>query len=100
MPECGIIIPMASGRKLKHIVLLVLGWVLLVVGTAGLVLPVIQGILCMVIGLFLLSRESPYIREKLRAISEKIRERFPEFHREFEKVKEKAREYADKILGK
>ncbi|MFH0807961.1 MAG: PGPGW domain-containing protein [Elusimicrobiota bacterium] len=86
-------------NKFKHIIILVLGWFFLVIGVAGLVLPFLQGILFIVIGLFLLSRESGYIKEKLHIINVKVQNRFPEIHAEFHKVRTKAEEFVNKILG-
>ncbi|MBU0952358.1 MAG: ABC transporter permease [Elusimicrobia bacterium] len=86
-------------NKFKHIIILVLGWFFLVIGVAGLVLPILQGILVMAIGLFLLSRESGYIKEKLHIINVKVQNRFPEIHAEFHKVRTKAEEFVNKILG-
>lgn len=45
------------GRGLKRWLKVGLGWCLLVVGVAGLFLPVIQGLLCIASGLTLLSTE-------------------------------------------
>ena len=80
--------------------MLSLGWVFLVVGFFGLALPIIQGILFMAIGLFLLSRESPYVKEKLHVLNVKVQNLYPGIHAEFHKVKTKAEEFVDKILGK
>ena len=60
-------------RTVKHVLLTALGWVFLVVGIAGLFLPVLQGILFIVIGLLLLAREYHWARRWL----DRLRERFP-----------------------
>ncbi len=56
-----------------RIALLILGWILILLGIAGLFLPVLQGILLIVAGLWVLSLESKTARRLL----ERIRHRFP-----------------------
>ena len=60
-------------RKLKKIALLSLGWAFVVLGIAGLFLPVLQGALLLLIGLLILSSEYAWANQILR----KIRARFP-----------------------
>jgi hypothetical protein len=65
-----------------------LGWTFLALGIVGLVLPFLQGILFIVIGLALLSREVVWV-QRLR---ERLRERYPklrEWHDEAEAWQEK-----------
>ena len=47
---------------LRRIALLVTGWLFIVLGIAGLFLPILQGILFLLVGLALLSLGSPRIR--------------------------------------
>jgi len=49
-------------RLVKHYALLGLGWLFILLGIAGLFLPVLQGILFLCIGLILLSRRSARVR--------------------------------------
>ena len=49
-------------RIVKHYVLLGLGWIFILLGIAGLFLPVLQGVLFLCIGLILLSRRSKRVR--------------------------------------
>ena len=44
-------------RHIKRIAIQILGWLFVLLGIAGLVLPVLQGILFLMIGFYLLSRE-------------------------------------------
>ncbi|OGS21070.1 MAG: hypothetical protein A2252_04030 [Elusimicrobia bacterium RIFOXYA2_FULL_39_19] len=88
---------MNSG-KARKIIILTLGWVFLIVGILGLVLPFIQGILCMVIGFYLLSKESAYINKLLHKVSLKIKQLFPGFHAKATAVKEKAQRFADNLF--
>lgn len=45
-------------RQVKRIVVLVVGWMLMALGIVGLFLPVLQGVLFILLGLYVLSRES------------------------------------------
>lgn len=76
--------------RAKRFALLVLGWTFIVVGFAGLFLPVIQGILCLLIGLFILSGEYVWAHHLLH----KLRERFPRIAAQFEKAKAKAERWS------
>ncbi len=72
--------------QVKRIGLLVLGWAFIVVGFAGLFLPVIQGILCLLIGLFILSTEYVWAHHLLN----RLKRKFPKIAAQFENAKEKA----------
>lgn len=45
-------------RQIKRIVVLVIGWLLIGFGVVGLFLPILQGVLFIMLGLLVLSRES------------------------------------------
>lgn len=45
-------------RQIKRIVVLLIGWILIAVGVVGLFLPVLQGMLFILLGFYVLSRES------------------------------------------
>jgi hypothetical protein len=64
---------MTMQTKGKKLVLLLLGWGFVALGVVGLFLPVLQGVLFLLIGLFLLSSEYVWAHRLL----EKIRNRFP-----------------------
>ena len=49
-------------RLIKRIAVLTLGWLFILFGIVGLVLPVLQGVLFLLIGLALLSTESETAR--------------------------------------
>lgn len=59
--------------RLKRIGLLTAGWFFIVLGIVGLVLPVLQGILFLLIGLLILSTEYVWAHNLLH----KLRQRFP-----------------------
>ena len=58
---------------MKRWLLIGLGWFFIVLGIAGLVLPFLQGILFLVIGLILLSRELEWAAR----LKERLYDRFP-----------------------
>ena len=61
------------------------GFVFLVLGIAGLFLPLLQGILFIIIGLLLLAPYSPFIRKRLDA----FKLRHPAMYRKSQAVKKK-----------
>lgn len=56
-----------------HMVMLCLGYGFLVLGLLGLVLPILQGVLFLVIGLLILARHAPWARR----ILDELRRRYP-----------------------
>jgi uncharacterized membrane protein YbaN (DUF454 family) len=57
-------------RHVKRLIVLCIGWGLIVIGVIGLFLPVLQGVLFILVGLYVLSRESRRAHElfeRLRA---------------------------------
>jgi len=57
----------------KNFFLIILGWFFVFFGILGLFLPVLQGILFLLVGLYILSLKSPLAKRVLA----KIRRRFP-----------------------
>jgi uncharacterized protein len=51
-------------RQIKRVTLHIIGWLLIVVGVAGLVLPIMPGIIPIIIGIYLLSLTSLWFRSK------------------------------------
>ena len=60
-------------RKVKRWLLLLSGWGFILLGIAGLFLPFLQGILCLLIGLVILSSEYAWAHNLLN----KVERRFP-----------------------
>jgi uncharacterized membrane protein YbaN (DUF454 family) len=60
-------------RHINRIVVLVIGWLLIAVGVVGLFLPILQGVLFIMLGLLVLSRESQTARRWLQ----RGRQRYP-----------------------
>jgi uncharacterized membrane protein YbaN (DUF454 family) len=73
-------------QKLKRIGILIVGWGFIVLGIAGLFLPILQGVLFILIGLLILSTEYVWAHNLL----EKLRQRFPKLALQMDKAKDKA----------
>jgi uncharacterized membrane protein YbaN (DUF454 family) len=61
--------------RLKQVIVIVVGWTFIVLGIAGLFLPVLQGVLFLLIGLLILSTEYVWahnLLHKLRTRSPKL----------------------------
>jgi uncharacterized protein len=81
--------------KLKRILVLIVGWLFILVGIAGLFLPVIQGILCLVIGLIILSSEYVWAHRLLQ----KLKTKFPKIAHASEEAAEKAEKWFHRMTG-
>src|SRR4030095_1664348 len=84
---------MGSKQRLKRIATHIAGWGFILLGIARLVLPILQGILFILIGLFILSSVSPWAARLL----ERVRTRFPRISRQFDQAKSKAKEVQARI---
>ena len=73
-------------RHVKRVLLLVVGWGFILLGIAGLFLPILQGILFLLIGLFILSGEYAWAHHLLQ----RLKDRFPAIARVFDSAKERA----------
>ena len=84
-------------RRVRHYVILSLGWFFIFLGILGLFLPILQGILFLCIGALLLSGESP----RMRLLVMKLGRRYPKFRIALTAAKSKARSWRDRIrLGR
>ena len=70
----------------------IVGWTFIVLGIAGLFLPVLQGILFLMIGLIILSSEYAWAH----GFVERLRARFPRVHARFQEASEKARTWMNR----
>jgi len=75
----------------KRIAIIIVGWVFIALGIAGLFLPILQGILFLLIGLVILSTEYHWARRLLGY----VRHRFPKL----DSVIKAAHDKAASILG-
>ena len=71
---------------IKRALVLVAGWGFILLGIAGLFLPILQGILFLLIGLFILSSEYVWAHRLLQ----KLKQRFPRIAAQFDIAKAKA----------
>ncbi|HSE97812.1 MAG TPA: PGPGW domain-containing protein [Blastocatellia bacterium] len=83
-------------ERLKRLSLQLAGWGFILLGILGLFLPVLQGILFLLVGLYLLSSTSPWAAKLLV----RLKERFPSISRKFEEAKLKARDVQLNIFKK
>jgi uncharacterized membrane protein YbaN (DUF454 family) len=72
--------------RIKRIGILVLGWAFILLGIAGLFLPILQGILFLLIGLIILSSEYVWAHKLLT----KLKARFPKIAAHADSAHQKA----------
>ena len=72
--------------QIKRMGVLVVGWVFILLGVAGLFLPILQGVLFLLIGLLILSTEYVWAHHLLH----KLKERFPHLAEHLEHAKQRA----------
>ena len=83
-------------RLAKRVIVLALGWGFIVLGVIGLVVPILQGILFLLIGLALLSSES----ETARRILERLRARYPGLSERIDLAEMRARRWWMRVAGR
>lgn len=81
--------------RVKRILLVVVGWIFLILGVAGLFLPILQGVLFILIGLIILSTEYVWAHRLL----ERFRKRFPRLGRTADEATVKASGWLRRISG-
>jgi len=74
-------------EQLARLARLILGWSLVILGIVGLFVPVLQGILFMLLGLWVLSIDSRWAHRCMF----KLRLRFPKVHGQAQRLAEKFR---------
>jgi Putative transmembrane protein (PGPGW) len=72
--------------RLKRLTILIAGWAFILLGVAGLFLPILQGVLFLLVGLLILSTEYVWAHRLLG----KLRARFPKINLQFEKATARA----------
>ena len=95
-PEAPEAPPRPGRSPLARFCVLAAGWFFTVLGILGLFLPVLQGILFLAIGAYLLSLESPWARR----VIEKARRRYPRLGRTFDAAQVRAANLVRRIGGK
>ncbi|HVO15328.1 MAG TPA: hypothetical protein VMV26_08950 [Alphaproteobacteria bacterium] len=74
------------------------GWAFIVLGALGLFLPILQGVLFLLVGLFLLSSVSPRIRLLRQRLRSRARARYPEWTAKFEDAEGRAKHWVRRIV--
>jgi hypothetical protein len=83
-------------RQVKRALALAVGWILIGLGIVGLFLPVLQGVLFILLGLYVLSRES----RTARRILDLLGERYPHAYAAMQRTKEKMVTAWDRLTGR
>ena len=81
-------------RSIKRYVILSLGWFFVFLGILGLFLPILQGILFLLIGFILLSRESEWAKHQL----EKLKSRYPRLAEKYDEAEARAERLWRKVI--
>jgi uncharacterized membrane protein YbaN (DUF454 family) len=87
---------METKSRLKRIAIYVVGWGFIVLGILGIVLPVLQGVIFLLVGLYILSTISPWAARML----ERLRKRFPRISDQFDRAKPKAKAVQARIAAR
>ena len=77
---------MSKKAKFKRAAIHVIGWGFILLGILGLFLPILQGFLFLLVGLFVLSSVSPWAERLLH----RLRKRFPKTSKKFDEAKSNA----------
>ena len=82
----------------RRFLLWVTGWFCIFLGVLGIFLPILQGILFLLIGLFILSRVSPRIRLFRQKLKARARVRYPKWTGTFEEAEARGRRMVNRVL--
>jgi len=94
MTENGGRVPL-NGRPWKRLALLSLGWIFVLLGIAGLFLPILQGILFLLIGIYFLSLASARARLLRQRARRWLTERYPDKMARVEAAERRAKEWIE-----
>ena len=86
---------METKTRLKRIAIYVVGWAFILLGLLGIVLPVLQGVIFLLIGLYILSTISPWAARLLI----RLRKRFPRVSDQFERARPRAKAVLARIAA-
>ena len=87
---------MGAKTRFKRGAIHVVGWGFILLGIAGLFLPILQGVLFLLVGLFILSSVSPWAARLL----DRIRKRFPRISNQFDQAKSKSKSVQARIAAR
>lgn len=83
-------------RRFKRFVVLIAGWGFIALGVAGLLLPFLQGVLFLLVGLAILSTEYVWAHNVLQ----KLRRRFPSLSRWLDTARVRAGAWLKRVFSK
>ena len=89
-------LPARRRPRWKRWLILVTGWFFMFLGVLGLFLPILQGVLFLAIGSYMLSLELPWVRRKML----QFQRRYPKLNATLEEARVRAARMTRKILGK
>ena len=81
---------------MRRTLLLIVGWALVVLGVLGLALPILQGLLFLAVGLYILSFEQPWVRRQ----RERLEQRFPRLAEHVHNAEHRARGLYRRVTGR
>lgn len=87
---------METKSRLKRVAIHIAGWAFILLGIIGLVLPILQGILFILVGLLILSSVSPWAARLL----DRLRKRFPRISNQFDQAASKAKAVQARISAR
>jgi uncharacterized protein len=87
-----------SNTSWKRFLLRLTGWMFIFLGILGIFLPILQGILFLLVGMYILGRVSPRMRLWRMRLRRKARDRYPSWTGKFEEAEVKAKYWVNKIL--
>lgn len=101
-PEAEVLSPATDGQALpvrqrsraKRMAILASGWMFIVLGVLGLFLPILQGVLFLATGFYLLSLESPWAKRMML----RFEARYPRSAAKFEEARVKAAHWARRLI--
>jgi uncharacterized membrane protein YbaN (DUF454 family) len=82
-------------RAVKRVLILIVGWGFILLGIAGLFLPILQGVLFIIIGLLILSSEYVWAHRLLN----KLRTRFPKIAKHADDARQRASAWIERLTG-
>jgi uncharacterized membrane protein YbaN (DUF454 family) len=89
-------VPARRRSRGRRLAILITGWLFVVLGVLGLFLPILQGVLFLAIGFYLLSLESPWAKR----LMDRFAARHPKFAAKLEESREQATRWVLRISGK
>lgn len=88
------LLPTPRRSRRKRLAILVSGWFFIVLGILGLFLPILQGVLFLATGFYLLSLESPWAKR----LMQRFEARYPRSAAKFEEARVKAAHWARRLI--